>query len=224
METKSSLARILWSVSYLGFAVVGLRLATGAPPFSVSASPQQDRTVTRKPWRGEPVKVVGVKTKKKESIEIGKAFDDYDDWLDGFTVSVVNNSDKTITAMTIEITFRRESGDTRPPLAEELHFGPSPMSPQYIYRDPTKVIKPGDIAHISLTPENYNALKGLFESTGYQTGIRRLEIQIREVGFEDGSVFHTGTIWLQDPKHPNDPTKKIAPPKARLNHHLTLTR
>jgi len=166
--------------------------------------------------------VVGVKTKKKESIEIGKLFDDDNDWLDGFTLTILNTSDKTITAMTISMIFRREPGDTRPPLAEELHFGPIAMSPQYIYRDRTKVIKPGEIAHISLTPEDYNALKVLFERTGYKSEIKRVELQVREVGFEDGSVFDTGTIWLQDPRHPNDPTKKVASPKPRLNHHLRL--
>lgn len=215
METRSSLARILWSLAYLSIAIVALRVVTAAPPVQVWPSPQQDRTVTRKPWRdGEPVKVMGVKTKRKESIEIGNAFDDDNDWLDGFTLAILNTSDKTITAMTISMVFRREPGDARPPLAEELHFGPSPTSPQYIYRDPAKVIKPGETAHISLAPENYNALKGLFEQMGYQSGTKRVELQIREVGFEDGSVFHTGTIWLQDPKHPNDPTKRIRADKT----------
>ena len=79
METKSSLARILWSIAYLSVAIVTLRVVTAAPPFRVWVSPQQDRTVTKKPWRVEPVKIVAARNKKKEGIEIGKAFDDDDD-------------------------------------------------------------------------------------------------------------------------------------------------
>jgi hypothetical protein len=66
METKSSLRKILWSLVYVSLALVGLRMATGMESSQVSASPQQDRTVVRKPWRVEPVKVVAAKTKKKK--------------------------------------------------------------------------------------------------------------------------------------------------------------
>jgi hypothetical protein len=65
METNSSLARILWSIAYLVLAVVGLHVATGVGPV-VSALPQQERTVVRKPWSVEPVKVVAAKNKKKK--------------------------------------------------------------------------------------------------------------------------------------------------------------
>jgi hypothetical protein len=47
---------------------------------SRAVSQQQDRLVVRKPWPIEPVKVVAVNTKKKENIEIGRAFDEDDDW------------------------------------------------------------------------------------------------------------------------------------------------
>jgi hypothetical protein len=110
---------------------------------STATSQQQGRIVVRKPWPVEPVRIAAVKTRNKDNIEIGSAFGEEDDWLDGFTVTVVNNYDKTVTAMTVEMIFRREPGDRRPPLAHELHFGPSPSGPEYIHRDPNKVIKVG---------------------------------------------------------------------------------
>jgi len=102
---------------------------------SSAKSQQQDRVVLRKPWPVEPVRIVGIKTKNKGKVEIGKSFDEDDDWLDGFTVTVVNNYDKTVTAMTVSMIFRREAGDTRPPLAKDLHFGPSPSDREYLRRD-----------------------------------------------------------------------------------------
>jgi hypothetical protein len=103
--------------------IIGVSLTlTASLPNSSAKSQQQSRTVVRKPWPVEPVKVVAAKTKNKANIEIGRSFDEDDDWLDGFTVTVVNNSDKTVTALTIEMTFRREPGDTRPPVAQGSAF------------------------------------------------------------------------------------------------------
>src|SRR5882672_5824755 len=171
MKTTSSLFRILWSAGYVIVAVVGLRIAT-AEPSRVQDSPHRDRTVVRKPWRVEPVKVIAAKNKKKEKIETGKSFDDDDDWLDGFTVTVVNNADKTVTAMNIEMVFRREPGDTRPPAAQDLYFGPSPSSLEYLHRDPNKVIKPGRTAELGLSAEEYQSLKRLLQEAGYPTSIK----------------------------------------------------
>src|SRR6266403_5625060 len=209
MKTKSSLVRILWSLAYLSIAIVALRVATGAPPFRVGASPPRERTVVRKPWRIEPVKVIAAKNKKNGNIEIGKAFDDDDDWLDGFTVTVVNNYDKTVTAMVIDMVFRRDPGDTRPPLGWPVYFGPHPSSPEYLHRDPNKIIKVGETADLSLSPEDYKWLMVFLKQNDFPVSIGRVEMVISDVGFEDGSLLHRGTFFLQDPKNPNDPAKKI---------------
>src|SRR5262245_33867143 len=121
MKTKSSLFRILWSLGYVIVAVLGLGIAT-AEPSPIQNQPHRDRIVVRKPWRVEPVKVIAAKNKKKQNIEIGKSFDDDDDWLDGFTLTVVNNYDKVVTALTIEIIFPREPGDNGKAFFESLHF------------------------------------------------------------------------------------------------------
>lgn len=216
MEAKASVTRIICSLIYMSLALVGLRTATGVESSHVSVVPQRDRMVVKRGSRAQPVRVI-IKNKNKAQIEIGKAFDDDDDWLDGFTVSIVNNSDKTITAVTIEMIFRREAGDTRPPVAQPLHFGPSPFQYEYIDRDRNKVIKVGETADLQLTPETYKTLKERLELKGYPPSIKKVEIEIREVGFEDGSAFLMGGFWEQDPNNPNDPTKKIRmrePPDA----------
>ena len=196
-------------------------------PLSVSniwaQGQQKKRAIVKKPWPVEPVSVVAVKTKNKENIETGKGFNDNDDWLDGLVITVANNYDKTVTALIIEMVFRREPGDTRPPFAKELNFGPHPRSPQYANRDPKKVIKVGKTADLSLSPENYDSLKRGLERTGYlPNSIQLVEIVIREVGFEDGSMLHTGTLFLQDPAYPNDPTKKIPVPETPGAQNLKM--
>ena len=174
-------------------------------------SQQPDRIVVTKPWPSEPVKIVAVKTTRKADLEIGKAFVEVDDWLEDFTVTVLNDYGKTVTAMTISMVFRREPGDTRPPLAWNLHFGPSPIMREYKDRDPNKVIKVHNTTDLSLNPEDYLILKHDFEQLGYPS-VKRVELEIKEVGFEDGSMLYSGTFYLQDPAYPNDPTKKVKAP------------
>jgi len=196
--------------------VVGIVL-TKTPTTSGRAGAQKERQsqkpgrlVVRRPWRGlEPVRIVAVKTKNKENIEIGKAFEEDDDWLDGFTVIVSNDYEKTVTAMAIHLIFRREPGDSRPPMSIDLHFGPSPIAREYRQRDPNRVIKTGKTANLQLSSENYKILKRDFEQSGYPSSIKTVELVITEVGFEDGSVFDSGSFYLQDPANPNDPTRKI---------------
>ena len=173
---------------------------------------QPDRIVVNKPWPVEPVKIVGIKTKRRADLELGKAFGDDDDWLDGLGVTVLNNSDKNVTSMTVSVIFRREPGDTRHPLAWKLHFGPSAITPEYKDRDPNKIIKVQDTGELSLSPQDYLTLKRDFEELGYQT-VKRVELVVREVGFEDGSMLYSGTFYSQDPAYPNDPTKKLKAPE-----------
>ena len=180
-------------------------------------SQQPERIVVNKAWPVEPVKIVGVKTKRKADLELGKAFGDDDEWLDGLSVTVLNNSDKTVTAMTVSVIFRREPGDGRHPLAWDLHFGPSAITPEYKDRDPNKIIAVHQTGELSLSPHDYLILKHDFEELGYQT-VKRVELVVREVGFEDGSMLYSGTFYSQDPAYPNDPTKKLKvpePPGAR---------
>jgi hypothetical protein len=160
----------------------------------------------------EPVKIVGVKTKNKGSVEIDRPFSEDDDWFEGLMFTVANNSNKTVTALIVAIIFRREEADSRPPFAYNLRFGPSPDIPEYLDRDPNKVITVGKTLDLQLSSEDYQLVNRSLEQIGYSGGIKRIELKIREVGFEDGSMIRSGQLYLQDPNYPNDPTKKIPAP------------
>jgi hypothetical protein len=174
---------------------------------------QKSRIVARRPWPNEPVKVVGLKTKNKSEVEIGKSFEEEDDWLDGLALTISNGHDKTVTALNISLVFRREPGDTRPPFGHSLRYGPSPLSADYVYRDPNKVIKPGETLELRITPEDYQSIQHALAQTGYTSSVIRVEVEVKEVGFEDGSMLYSGTLYVQDPDYPNDPTKKVTFPR-----------
>jgi len=87
---------------FIGIGMVLTKTLTTSGRARAQEKPQsqhRDRIVVRKPWPVEPVKVVAVRTKNKTDLDTGKAFDEDDDWLDGFTVTVANNSGKVVTAM-----------------------------------------------------------------------------------------------------------------------------
>ena len=207
---KNYIARIIL------ITLVGVSLMfTAWSAYSRATSQQKQRIVVRKPWPVEPVRVIAFKTKNKENkenLETRRAIEEDDDWLDGFTVTVVNNYHKTITAVSIEIVFPRERGDTRPPFTWELNLGPWANSPEYIYRDPNKTIEVGKTADLYLSAKDYKTLRLYLEKTGYLNSITRVELEVRIVGFEDGSMLLSGTFYVQDPANPKDPTKKTKVP------------
>lgn len=204
---KRDVARVTL-ITLLGVSLVfALWLTNGSAKIQ-----QPDRIVVNKHWPAEPLKIVGVKTKRKLDLELGKTFIEDEDWLDGFTVTVLNSYYKTVTTATVSMVFAREPGDTRHPLAWDLHFGPSAFTREYKDRDPNKVIKARNITQLSLSPQDYLLLKHDFQELGYKT-IKRIELVVREVGFDDGSMLYSGTFYAQDPAYPNDPTKKLKLPE-----------
>src|SRR5437764_11139845 len=56
-------------------------------------SQAQQRLIEKVSWRTEPIKIVRV-TNKRSQIELGKKFSQEDDWLNGLTVTVKNDSNK----------------------------------------------------------------------------------------------------------------------------------
>src|SRR6266567_3050627 len=224
-RVAGTVARISLGLLVLGGGFFLLAIGELNSMYTGAMGQEQGRLVARKPWRVEPVKVVSAKTKKRGKIEIGKAFDAEDDWLDGFAITVQNGSDKIVTALTIEMIFPRDVGDTRKKFLQELHFGPSPFEAQYTNRDPNKVIKPGETVDLEVEPQTYNSIEGALQKLGYPNSIKRIELTIREVGFEDGSALLSGTLYAQDPNNPSDPTKKIRPDKLKppgpRNHRIS---
>jgi hypothetical protein len=213
MNLKQPTLRVIGRLA-LAFTLMVMTLLLVAPGSSSSVytranSQEQDRLVTKKPWRVEPVRVISAKTKKKGDIKLGNSFVDDDDWLDGFTITVLNASDKIVTAVAISMIFPRPPGDGRNKFAYDLYFGPSPISHYYTRRDPKKIIKPGETGELEVRPQAYKSIKAVLQKLGYPESINRVELTVLEVGFEDGSVLLSGTFYLPDPDNPSDPTKKV---------------
>ena len=76
-------------------------------------------------------------------------------------------------------------------------------------RDPSKVIKAGKSVELRLSPENYKILNRYLEQTGFPKSIKRVELEMKDVGFEDGSMLYSGTLYLQIRLIPTIPQRKF---------------
>jgi hypothetical protein len=196
------------TVNIIALVGFGLIATTSQSLAVINQSQSKQRFVITKPWAIEPVRVISART-RKQKIDIGRLFDEGDDWLDGFTITVKNDYDKTVIGLEIELVFRRDFGDKRLPAGWSLNFGAEPLWPTPVPRDPTKIIKVGETFDLQITHEKYKLLTMFLKQTGFPDSINRVELVVHYVFFDDESLLQSGTFFVQDPKHPNDPTKKI---------------
>lgn len=184
----------------------GLAAALSVAPSNAWKVGQQDeRRVEKGTFKNEPIEIVGLKNKKGK-FKLGQKINDDDGWLDGFTVTVVNRTSKTISSVVIDVIFPRPenhktSGD--PPYVYRLHFSAVPFFPEYQLRDKSKVIRPGEEADLVISDEDYKQNNEFLRQAGYVLGVKRLDLVINAVGYEDGTIWSGGSMFKRDPNDPN---------------------
>jgi len=198
----SSISRLTLVVTFL----VAIILLTVLLPAGSLAIQDQDRIINYQSFSNEPVEITAVKA-KKGVVKMGEKFADDNDWWKNFTVTVHNNSGKTITSLSIDVTFVRPQSHAtsqEPPFFHTLHFGPSPFFPEYALRDRGKVVKPDGIIDLVLLDENYEHIERFLRELKYPASIKKVELLIHTVGFEDGTAWSGGTWFYRDPNKPDE--------------------
>ncbi|HKG12143.1 MAG TPA: hypothetical protein VKB12_02350 [Pyrinomonadaceae bacterium] len=193
--------------SFTALAIsVGLAVGLSIAPSSAKKSGQQEeRKVEKDASKNEPIEIVGLKNKKGK-FKLSQKLTDDDDWLDGFAVTVVNRSSKTITSVVIDVIFPRPENhktSNDPPYVYTLHFSANPFFPEYELRDKSKVIRPGETVDITVSDEDYRQNNVFLRQVEYPTRIKRIELVLKTVGYEDGTIWEGGTMFKRDPNNPN---------------------
>jgi hypothetical protein len=160
--------------------------------------PQDGWKVVKKSSRAyEPIRIVKVRSKAGD-IEPGKQFrGEAAEWLRDFTITVENNSGKTITylgfALFFPVTGNRSTGELS--YTFDLMFGVSPSSEHYgesRRKRPDRIIKQRERFDLALSEEQYNHIRKALTALGYPPDIREMEIWLDEVGFDDGTSWRGG--------------------------------
>jgi hypothetical protein len=161
------------------------------------------------------VRIIGLNNKKKKKFKPLQKFEDDDDWLKGFTVTIVNNSGKNINHLHVTLTFFRPGDyetDAKPGFLYDLRFNPSPDDPEYELRNKSIVIKPGEEFDLVLHDEDYGHIRRMLKELKFPDTIKRIDLMLHTVGFEDGSMWSVGSTFHPDPNNPGKFIRKEWPP------------
>ena len=187
-----------------------VKLAAAALVLQVSGFAQSpERLIDKMAWRNEPIKVTKLKNKNR-SVELGKKFEQGDDWLIGLTTTLLNVSDKAIAHIDLKLGFPRPGGGSSPESAIftiHMTYGREPAD--VASGEVLKVVLPGETVDIKLLEVNVPFIKEDLEKLGYEHPIRQAWIMVDSVTFVDGSQWAGDGILLYP--NPNNPKQKINP-------------
>ena len=196
-----SLTHCLSAVTLLA----AMALSWAAWPAVRVANQRRERIVVLKDDFNPPVKIKAVKTKGKP-IKTDEKFLGEDDWFEGLTASVVNNTGKEILSISIDVFFLRpEEQAQERPLVYQLDYGADPfnLKPGEEYQATRPPIPTGRAVAIELPGDEYHSIKAILGELNYLLTHRGIKIRISSVGFSDGTVWHTGTYYRRDPTAPS---------------------
>ncbi len=181
---------------------------------------KRHRVIEETPYPDAPVKVVGV-LNRKYKIKFKESFLDDDDWIKGLEFEVINNSEKTVTHVGIDLLFERPSSQTSEPRALwPLGYGLNPFrlnAGDPIVSGKFKPIRPGHKVSITLSDLEYEHLKALLRETRYFDGVEKMKIFVTTIGFDDGTAWG-GSFYIRDPSAPNGwrPQEKIGAARKKV--------
>lgn len=187
----------------VGAALVGSLLANDFFPSLARISVQHlERRIEKKRMPSQPGKITEVKNKKLKFSDEGVVVDD-DEWLDGLTVEVKNTSGKAITFIEVALDFPRgENDDPRlpAPLVFPLRYG-TREKPDGTTDRPS--VKPSETVRLTLSDEEYALLKYHLSNLYYPQSIKKVDITLRTVIFEDDIRWDIGSTMIRDPDNPD---------------------
>lgn len=194
-------ARCLLTLALL----LAVALSGSIRPTAVAARQAKERTIVLKDDFNPPTKIKAVKAKDK-ALKTGDKFLAGDDWFEGLTASIVNDTGKVILSVQIDVWFVRPEGQAQaPPYVYQLAYGSDPFwfKPWEEYRTNKPPIRPGGAVDIVLSPEDYKHIQSTLEELAYPPGHRTIEMRIGTIGFADGTVWNGGHYLRRDPTSPD---------------------
>ena len=171
---------------------------------SIQESPVQDRIIVKKSDFDPPANITVIKTKKRGTVETNTRFLDDDDWIRGLEIHVVNDSNKTVTYLGMELKFRPTKDQANGlPAVWPFDYGLDPfwfenedsMPPRQV-----KPVLPGSTVMVALSDREYDEIKGFLLHAGFPSNLRRLEVRVIKIGFSDGSAWNAGRIYRRLPQ------------------------
>lgn len=189
--------RILFALVVLAISL--LLLSAASPPASQGQIDQRERIVEKISEKNEPLEFAELRSKTK-TINLGQGFVSSDDWLDGMTFRLKNNSLKAIRRAELELEFP-ELKLNNASFVMPLHYGQIPDLPD---ADSPEVapVQPNEIFEIKLDHDTYSGLRRTVAGNDRASGVTRARVRISVIIFVDGTAWHNGFLHRRDPNNP----------------------
>lgn len=194
------LKRIIRTVLSIGLVAVAAMFLSATS----TATQKQERTIKQRSWRNEPVKIVAVKVKGK-TIKLGEQFTEDDDWLQGLTLRIRNDSGKKITYVSLSLDFEPpgKNSPENPVVSQDLEYGRNPSWPvDAVIPNPPKLILPKESIDMTLSEMEHESLKRLLSESGFPSSLKQMSVVLDSVVFDDGTMWSGGGIFRRDPNDP----------------------
>lgn len=167
----------------------------------VQTAQNKKRNVENGEYQHTPLHIQKMKIRGKE-VDLGKDFDEEDDWLKTLSFQLMNISSKPIIYISAYIEFT-ETRDTRSTLAHRIVFGSRPDPSLSTSNDKSLLLIPGDVTTYSMSEKSFANIEGLLGTRGYTVAkIHRFRIRIDEVYFLDQTRWAIGHDYEPDPSTP----------------------
>jgi hypothetical protein len=194
-KTKNIAIGLFGSLFFIGSLCVAL----------LNPSAQQSEITIQFLSGTEPVKPLSFNVKNK-NLSFGQGFSGSEDWLKDLSVDIQNSSGKSVVYVDIGVFVLRPKGDVSP----SFHFSITKGNKKSVLEQKDTGLSfassksPDHLLNVQLSEGEYSSIRDSLDRLGYPSKIERLELQVEEVGFSDGTFWSLGKWFRVDPKKPEN--------------------
>lgn len=161
---------------------------------------KKEKKITKEQFKNEPIEFIQQKSNGKK-FKLNEKFVQEDDWLKNLTIQFKNISDKSIIYADIAIGFP-ETESTGLRMGMSLEYGVHPRAPKRENNNEVKLLLPGEVGEVNLSPEKLTKLNNFFITRHSPAELTELHLTIVGVFFEDGTYWSAGSMFRPDPDRP----------------------
>lgn len=184
---------------FLISVVLGINAGSSANRLSTAQEKPEDKIIKHFQDPTRPVEIIDVKVKGKAIKLNEKINEDADDWLDDMSLTVKNISDKTITYIQLDLDFP-ETKSTGTLMRFILRYGKNPRA--LFTTNPLEPLLPNQTATFHLSDQTLAGLKKFMETRQPLNRLKKVDLMLEQVFFEDGTWWFAGSLFRPDPNNP----------------------
>ena len=192
----------------LMFLVGVAQIIYGSSLLEVRQSAQSSKAVVRYLSGNEPVKAVTFRIGAEE-FAFGKEFEADQRWLEKLSINIQNSTGKAVTYIDVGLFFARSKEQEKlPPFHYSITLGNrlAALKQKESGLHFASSIDRRSLLPVPLPAKEFDSIQSSLTRLNYLSTPYQIEVQIEEVGFEDGTLWSLGGWYKPDP---NDPSKLI---------------